>query len=158
MTIKTGIGRKFLEELPLGIHTLSEGTPDTVKLALYGPNANISPLLDSYVTTGEIAGSGYTAGGVAVPLTIVGATGSSRNGGTQFSFPYAQPTDDTTVLVTGVGIRGCMLYNASQNNRNIFTLDFGSTFSPSVGLVIQWGLSGVNDENKTLIPLIGRFI
>lgn len=156
MAIRTGIGKLFLEELGTGIHTLSEGTPDTIKCAFYGPNASLSPLNPAYTPAGEIAGAGYTAGGVEVPLAIIGVSGSSRNAGTQFEHPYIQPLNDTQINVSGVGIRGCMLYNESQSNRNIFTLDFGSTFSPDTGLLIRWGVSNVDEIRKALIPLIAR--
>ena len=156
MAITTGVGKLFLEELPLGIHTLSEGTPDPIKCAFYGPNANINPVTPAYTTDGEISGAGYTAGGIAVPLTVVGRFGSARSAGTQFEHPYIQPTNDTTLSVAGVAIRGCMLYNDSQSDRNIFTLDFGEARSASVSLILDWGLSGVDEFRKVLIPLIGR--
>lgn len=154
-TIRTGVGNKFLEELPLGIHTLSETGADTIKMAAYGPNAVLTPNIDAYTTTGEIAGGGYTAGGIAVPLTMVGRLGSSRSGGVQFAFPYLQPTNDTTLSVSGVGIRGIMLYNASQSNRNIFVLDLGATITPYSQLVLSWAVGDVVDEADVLIPLVG---
>jgi hypothetical protein len=159
MAIITGAGKKFMEELPLGIHVLSEGSPsDTIKLALYGPNAAISPELDAYTTAGEVVGGGYTAGGVtlATGLIIVGRLGSVRNGGSQFTFPYVQPVDDTTITVSNVGVRGCMLYNASQSNRNIFTLDFGTSVSPASGIIITWGVADVVNDKDTMIPIIGK--
>jgi len=158
MTILTGAGKKFMEELPLGIHTFDEGTPDDViKFALYGPNASLGPNNDAYTTDGEVVGGGYVAGGVTLTngLRIVGRVGSSRADGVQFSDPYIQPVDDVNVAVAGVAVRGCMLYNASQANRNIFTMDFGSNFTPSVGVMIPWSLTNVITFGDTLIPLIG---
>jgi hypothetical protein len=157
--ITTGVGKKFREELPLGIHTLSEGTPDVVKAALYGPLAEIGPDTDAYTSVGEIAAVGaYTAGGVAVPLTVVGAIGSDRNGGTQFdAFPYVQPTNDFTVtLSSAVGVRGIMLYNSSQSNRNIFTLDFGGVITPVSGVAIPWAVADVVAITDVLVPLLDR--
>lgn len=159
MTILTGVGYKFLEELSLGTHVLSEGTPDTIKVALYGPSANLSPSLDQYTTTGEIAGGSYSAGGVTLSggLVVVGRTGSARNAGVQFSeAAYLQPANDTSVSIGGVGIRGCLMYNASKSNRTIFTLDFGTTFTPSSGISIQWGVAGVAGFDEVLIPLLGQ--
>lgn len=157
MTITTGVGKKFLEELPLGIHVLSEGSPsDTIKLALYGPNASLSPNHDTYTTTGEVSGGGYSAGGITLSgLTIVGRSGSARSGGVQFADPYIQPDDDATITIAGVAVRGCMMYNSSQGNRNIFTLDFGSSFTPAVGITIPWAIDDVAIFSETLIPLIG---
>lgn len=155
MAIRTGIGKKFLEELPLGIHTLSETGADTIKVAAFGPNAALYPALDTYLTSGEVSGSGYTAGGVEVPLTVVGRSGSSRNAGTQFDNPYVQPTDDTEIICGGVAIRALMIYNASQSNRNILTLDLGASITPEYGIRLKWGLSRVADFNDVLIPLTG---
>lgn len=162
MAILTGAGQKFMEELPLGIHTLDEGSPDDViKLALFGPNASIGPNTDSYTTNGEVAGGGYTAGGVILTtgLIIVGRIGSVRAGGVQMAdIPYIQPVDDTTITVASVAVRGAMLYNASQSNRNIFTLDFGQIVSPSIGLTINWAVADVLVIEDTLIPIIGNVI
>lgn len=157
MAIETGMGKKFIEELPLGIHTLSEGSPDIIRVALFGPNATLSTGTDAYSTAGEVNDGGYVAGGVVVPLTIVGKTGSVRNAAAQFSDPYINPTNNTTFLLNGASpIRGLMLYNESQANRNIFTLDFGESLSPSVSLVLNWGLGNIVFFDDVLIPLLGR--
>lgn len=153
--ITSGVGKKFREELFLGVHALSEGA-DVLRVALYGPNADIGPDTDAYTVSGEVSGGGYTAGGVVALLTVVGATGSSRAAGPQFAYPYAQPTNDLEVSVTGVAVRGVMLYNSSQNNRNIFTLNLGENITPTEGLVIRWALSGVVAESHVLIPLLDR--
>jgi len=157
MTILTGTGYKFLEEFALGTHVLSEGTPDTIMVALYGPDASITPALDQYTTDGEISGGSYSAGGIAVPLTVVGRTGSARNDGLQFSeSSYVQPTSDLSLTISGVAIRGCLMYNASKSNRTIFTLDFGTNFTPTTGLSIQWGVAGVSAYDEVLIPILAQ--
>ncbi len=149
-----------MEELPLCIHTLAEGDPssDTIKVALYGPNAILGPTIDTYTTTGEISGGGYSAGGNEVSLTIVGASGSSRGDGAQFSDPYINPVDDLSIPASGVAVRGLMMYNASQGNRNIFTLDLGETLIPSDSITMAWNLAAVASLNEALIPLIGNTI
>lgn len=157
MAITTGIGRKFLEELPVGTHKLVDGTPDTIKLAVYGPNANIGPATDVYTTVGEVSGGGYTAGGVAVPLSLVGRLGSSRVDGFQFTQgSYLQPTNNTDVPFAGAGAaRGVLLYNATRSNRTIFVMDFGSNFVPAVGMRFNWALGDVAVWRDVLIPLTG---
>jgi len=155
MTIVTGTCKKFLEELPLGIHTLFEGTPDTIKVALYGPNAVLSPYSETYTSDGEVSGGGYTAGGQACPMTVVGATGSSRSGGMQFEHPYIQPTSDLSITVAGVGVRGFMIYNASQGNRAMFIGDFGEIKTPSTGILFSWAVADITQWGQVLIPLIG---
>jgi len=161
MSITTGVGKKFMEELALGTHTLSEGSPtDTIKIALYGPNALIAPTVDTYTTSGECSGGGYSAGGDTLgdDLVIVGSSGSARTDGTQFEHPYINPLEDVTITISGVAVRGLMMYNASQSNRNIFTLDFGTVLTPSVGILLPWALADVNSFHEALIPLIGNTI
>lgn len=158
MAIITGIGRKFLEELALGTHVLVEGTPtDTIKLAVYGPDASLSPSTDTYTTTKEVTGGGYTAGGVAVPLTLVGRSGSSRAGGVQFNDgSYLQPTSNTDVPFANNGAaRGILLYNVTRNNRTIFVMDLESNFVPTVGMRFNWAVADVVNWIDVLIPLIG---
>jgi len=158
MAIITGIGLKFLEELPLGTHKLVEGSPtDTIKLAIYGPNATLSPSTDAYTTAGEVTGGGYSAGGVAVPMTLVGISGSARAGGVQFNDgSYLQPTNNTNVPFAGSGAaRGALLYNATQNNRTIFVMDLEASFVPLVGMRFNWAVADVVNFTDVLIPLLG---
>ena len=158
MAIETGPGFDFLEELPLGIHTLAEGSPsDTIKLALYGPNSTITRFLPTYTTAGEVSGGGYVAGGYTLTgFTMIGKAGSARNDGVQFEFAYLQPTEDFVAFVDNVAIRGCMVYNATQGNRNIFTLDFGQSIVPDVGIQLLWGKDNVVNANDVLIPMKGQ--
>lgn len=155
MAIETGVGLLFLEELPLGTHVLSEGTPDTIKVALYGPDAILSNLTQEYTTLGEVSGGGYSAGGDAVALTVVGALGSARAGGVQFDRPYIQPSADLTITAAGVGIRGFMIYNSSKNNRCMFVGDFGETRTPASGIEFQWAVGDITQFSQVLIPLTG---
>jgi len=159
MAIQTGLSFDFLEELPLGIHTLAEGSPnDTIMVALYGPNAQIPRAMSTYVTTGEISGGGYSAGGKELTdgFVMVGRSGSGRNAGPQFEYSYLQPANDFQYLVSGVAIRGLMVYNASQGNRNIFTMDFGQTIIPAYGIELPWGVGTITTRAETLIPLLGQ--
>ena len=161
MAIFTGIGKKFMEELPLGLHKLAEGSPsDDIYVALYGPNATIAPTFDAYTTVGEISGGGYSAGGkiLATGLTIVGAAGSSRADGAQFSNPYIQPTDDLDIPCAGIAVRGAMMYNSTVSDRNIFCLDFGQIVIPVTGISFSWDVDNIAIDGDQLIPLIGQMI
>lgn len=160
MAIITGIGELFIEELPLGRHTLDEGAPtDILKCALYGPDAVLGPTTQIYTTTKEVSGGGYTAGGVTLLMNVVGKIGSARAGGVQFANgSYIQPTLDTGITFAGAAARGIMIYNASQSNRNIFTLDFGQNLVPAVGIQLNWAIGSVVNWPDVLIPMIGRSI
>lgn len=156
MAIITGIGELFLEELPIGTNLLEA---DTLKCALFGPNASIGPTTAAYSTTNEVSGGGYTAGGVTLVLEVVGKSGSARAGGVQFADgAYLQPTLDTNITFTSTACRGLMIYNTSRSNRNIFTLDFGQNLVPVTGVKISWAVGNVVNWSDVLIPLIGRTI
>ena len=152
MTIQTGVCKEFLAELALGMHDVED---DTIKVALYGPNANLSVETDFYTTDGEVSGGGYSAGGATVPLLVVGSAGSALNGGTQFTHPYVQPTEDTSITAASVGVRGFMIYNSSKSNRAMFVGDFGETISPASGITFSWDVANVTQFQQVLIPLIG---
>ena len=158
MAIQTGIGRMFFAECAIKLHDLET---DVLKVALYGPNANITPNSLVYTTSGEVSGGGYSAGGEAVPMAVIGPSGSGI--GDTVTFPtfehgYASPEADTVITAAGVAIRGCMLYNSTQQNRNILTLDFGRIVTPVNSLRFNWGPTGLTRIENALIPFIGNLI
>ena len=88
---------------------------DTIKIALYTANASLDADTTVYTTANEVVASGYTAGGQVM-------TGVALN------------TSGYTVYVnwanvswsTSVTARCALIYNASQGNKSIAVLDFGS--------------------------------
>jgi hypothetical protein len=121
-----GICVSFKAEILQAFHNLGTtntraGTgADTVKGALYYQNEGIGAATTAYSATGEVAGTGYTAGGEAVtnanPPTTAGTTG------------YWTPS--ANLQWTGLTISAlfdCLLYyNSSQNNRAIMAYNFGA--------------------------------
>ena len=152
MAIVSGIGKRFLEELGLGLHDVVD---DTIKCALYGPNATLNSDTEAYTTDGEVSGGGYAAGGDIVNLIVVGATGSSLAGGVQFEWPYIQPDSDTTITAAGVAARGFMIYNASSSLRTIAVGDFGETRTLGQGITFGWDVDNITQYQQVLIPLRG---
>jgi hypothetical protein len=103
----------FKAELYEGIHDLID---DTIKIALFNANADLSASTTVYSTNQEVTGTGYTAGG----NTLTGATVRS-NGTTAFvSF------DNTTWSSASFTSRGALIYNSSKANRSVAVLNFGS--------------------------------
>lgn len=105
----------FKQESWLGIHDLDT---NTVKMALYTASANLSQSTTVYdvATPGQVSGAGYTVGGVTLTNVQVLLSGTT-----------AYVTFDNPVW-TGASFtcRGALIYNASQANRAIAVLDFGS--------------------------------
>jgi len=102
----------FKAEVYQAVHDL---LTDTIKIALYTSNANLDADTTVYSTSEEVVASGYTAGGEVM-------TGVALN------------TSGYTVYVnwanvswsTSVTARCALIYNASQGNKSIAVLDFGS--------------------------------
>lgn len=102
----------FKSEVYQAVHNL---LTDTIKIALYTANANLDETTTVYTTLSEVVASGYTAGGEVM-------TGVALN------------TSGYTVYVnwanvswsTSVTARCALIYNASQSNKSIAVLDFGS--------------------------------
>jgi len=91
-------------------------TTDTIKLALYTGDANLTADTTAYTTTNEVVGTGYTAGG----KTCTNVTVNTLNGVAYFSF------DNLTWTSSAFTCRGALIYNASKSNKSIAVLNFGS--------------------------------
>jgi hypothetical protein len=103
----------FKAQLYQGIHDL---TTDSIKIALYTANADLNADTTVYSATNEVAATGtYVAGGaVLTPITV------SSSGYTAYvGFPNISWTGAITA-------RCALIYNATQGNKSIAVLDFGS--------------------------------
>jgi hypothetical protein len=103
----------FKAELYEGIHDLID---DTIKIALFNANADLTASTTVYSTNQEVTGTGYTAGG----NTLTGATVRSNGTTAYVSF------DNTSWSSASFTSRGALIYNSSKANRSIAVLNFGS--------------------------------
>lgn len=90
-----------------------------MKAALYLASATTGPSNTAYTATGEVSGTGYTAGGITCPS----ATAPTTTG----SVTYWTPSGSLVYTTVSIGPTDCvMIYDtaASNANRGIFT--FGS--------------------------------
>lgn len=102
----------FKAELYEGVHDL---LTDTIKIALYTVDATLNAETTVYTTANEVTGSGYTAGGVQMTGITIGSSG------------YTVFVDfDDVVFSAAVTARCALIYNASQGDKSIAVLDFGS--------------------------------
>ena len=102
----------FKAEVYQAVHNL---LTDTIKIALYTADANLDADTTVYSTLNEVVASGYTAGGeimTGVALNTSGYTVYVNWANTSWS--------------TSVTARCALIYNASQSNKSIAVLDFGS--------------------------------
>jgi hypothetical protein len=113
----------FKAQLYQGIHDL---TTDVIKIALYTANANLNEDTTVYSATNEVANTGtYVAGGAQLtPITV------SSSGYTAYvGFPNISWTGAITA-------RCALIYNATQGNKSIAVLDFGSDKTSAVTFTI----------------------
>jgi hypothetical protein len=126
-----GLCSSFKSEIMLGAHqlgavtivsrtSLTAPTVDTIKAALYLVSASRGVGDTVYNSTGEVSGSGYSAGGV----TVTNATAPSTSGTTGIWTPSASFVYTTVTLSTAFD--AVLVYNSTQSNRAISVHTFGS--------------------------------
>jgi len=100
-------------------------TADTFKAALYLASATINASTTAYSATGEVSGTNYTAGGVAVTnATVPASTNSSATAGVAYWTPSASITYTTVTLSTAFDT--VLIYNSTQSNKAVSVHTFGS--------------------------------
>jgi len=114
----------FMGELLTGTHNLTPGTGDSFKAALYLSTATVNAATTVYSATNEVAGSGYTAGGVAVTNgTAPLSTNTSATAGTAYWTPSASIVFPSVTLTSSFN---CLLiYNTSKANKAVSVHTFG---------------------------------
>ena len=105
--------------------SLTAPTGDTFKAALYLVSATVNASTTAYSATGEVTGTNYTAGGVAVTTTTVPtSTNSSSTAGVGFVTPAASIVYTTVTLSTAFD--AVLIYNSTQSNKAVSVHTFGS--------------------------------
>jgi hypothetical protein len=100
-------------------------TADTFKGALYLTSATINAATTAYTVTGEVSGTGYSAGGVAITnATAPSSTNSSSTAGVAYWTPSASITYTTVTLATAFDT--VLMYNSTQSNKAVAVYTFGS--------------------------------
>lgn len=134
------LSSSFKLELPQGYHVFGTGgirASDSFKLAMYTNSASFTAATTAYTATNEVTGTGYTAGGAT--LTI--PAGYPQLSGTTAIFDF----DDYTWSASTITARGALIYNATQANRAVAVLDFGSDKSSTSGnFTIQFPTPGAS--------------
>lgn len=119
----------FKQELYEGVHNF---LTDTFNIALYTNAASLSADTTAYTTTGEVVGTGYSAGG----QVLTGVTVASANGVAYVNF------DSVTWNPASFTCRGALIYNASQGNKSIAVLDFGVDKTAVISFTVQMPVNG----------------
>ena len=123
MAITSTLTTSFKVELLKGNHNFTNSSGDTMKLALYTSSATLGATTTSFVTTGQASGTGYSTGGSNLTNVTPSSTGTTAV--TDFS--------DLTFGTATITARGCMIYNSSDSNKSVATIDFGGDKTSTAG-------------------------
>lgn len=126
----------FKEQLLLAVHDFST---DTFNIALYTASANLGADTTVYSATGEVTGSGYVAGGIALTGTTVTVSGTTA------FVDFA-----SAVFTASVTTRGALIYNATKGNKAVAVLDFGADKTSTTALTVTMP---ANTSTSALIRL-----
>lgn len=130
MAISQAMSTSFKVEILDGIHNFGTGVvrastaADTFKIALYTSSASLDATTTAYTTSGEVVGTGYTAGGNTLTISVVPVSS-----GTTAYLSFSN-TSWSSATITA---RGALIYNSTQGNKAVAVLDFGSDKSSSSG-------------------------
>ena len=109
-------------QLLQAVHNFGPTSPDTFKIALYNGNADINAATTVYTTSNESTGTGYTAGGNTLVISVSPTSGPNQN-----AVPTAYISfSNTSWTNASFTARGALIYNSTQGNKSIAVLDFGS--------------------------------
>lgn len=117
MAIQQGATNSFAAELPQGLHNFGVAG-DTFMIALYTADASLGPTTTAYTAANEVQGVGYIAGGKALTVSVTPI--NDGQGSTYWSFD--NPVWDPATFTA----RAALIYNATNGNRSVCVLDFGS--------------------------------
>lgn len=104
----------FKTNLLKGVENFNTGTSYVYKIALYDATATLNADTTEYTTSGEITGTGYTAGGKILTPTVPISESSTAY------VSFANVTWDPAAFTT----RGALIYN-STTNAAVAVLNFG---------------------------------
>jgi hypothetical protein len=122
MTIAQTATTSFKVELLQAVHNFGPTSADTFNIALYTGAASIGPSTTVYTTSGEVTGTGYTAGGKALTIAV-SPTSSNNTSGVATAYVSFSNVSWTNATFTA---RGALIYNVTQGNKSVAVLDFGA--------------------------------
>lgn len=122
MTIAQTATTSFKVELLQAVHNFGPTSPNTFKIALYTALASIGNGTTVYTTSGEVVGTGYTAGGNTLTITVYPTSGLNS-----LSVPTAYVNFANTSWANATfTARGALIYNTTQGDKSVAVLDFGA--------------------------------
>ena len=125
MAIQQGATDAFKTGLMNGGYNFTSGS---FKMALYTGSATLGPSTAVYTSSNEVVATGYTAGGIALPVSV---TPTSSNNITYISF-------SNVTWYGSITARGALIYQDGGSNPTVCVLDFGSDKTSITSLTVQF--------------------
>ena len=125
MALQQGATNAFATGLMNGVYNFTTGS---FKMALYTGSATLGPDTAVYTSSNEVVATGYTAGGIALPVSVVPI---SANDVTYISF-------SNVTWYGSITARGALIYQDGGSNPTVCVLDFGSDKTSITSLTIQF--------------------
>ena len=125
MALEQGATNAFATGLMNGVYNF---TTNSFKIALYTGSATLGPDTAVYTSSNEVVATGYTAGGIALPVSVVPI---SANNVTYISFA-------NVTWYGSITARGALIYQDGGSNPTVCVLDFGSDKTSITSLTIQF--------------------
>jgi hypothetical protein len=124
MAITQAMCTSFKKALLDGEMDFSSDTAQTFKIALYTSSATLDATTTAYSATNEVSGTGYTAGGNTLTISV-----NPTTSGTTAYLDFA----DTTWAAATITARGALIYKSGGSNPAIAVLDFGADKTSTAG-------------------------
>ena len=132
MAIQRGATDAFATGLMNGVYNF---TTDSFKIALYTGAASIGPDTAIYTVANEVVATGYTAGGIALTVSVVP---TSANNTAYISFTNVTWNAALTAS-------GALIYKSGGTNPTVCVLDFGGEKISTATFTIQFPTANSSD-------------
>ena len=123
MAITSTLTTSFKVELLTGTHNFTNSSGNSFKLALYTSSATMGATTTAYSTSQEVSGTNYTAAGAALTNVTPSSTGTTAV--TDFA--------DLTFGTATITARGCLIYNDTNGDKSVASIDFGGDKTSTAG-------------------------
>ena len=130
MAIQQAMCTSFKVALFNGEMDFSADTTQVFKIALYTDVAVLDASTTAYTTTGEVVGTGYTAGG-----TVLTISQNPTSSGTTAFIDFENASWPASTITS----RGALVYSTAAGNPSAGVLDFGINKTTSGGnFIVQF--------------------
>jgi len=132
MAIQQGATDAFATGLMNGVYNF---TTDSFKIALYTGSASLGPDTAIYTVANEVVATGYSAGGIALPVSAVP---TSANNTTFISF-------SNVTWNAALTASAALIYKSGGINPTVCVLDFGGSKTSTTTFTIQFPTANSSD-------------